>query len=340
MTTQAELHDAVRWAYRLLLGRQADNEAIITEHLRTLSPPTVAAVVKRFRNSPEFIAANERTSRPGVSTVDMSEFKDQSIYRGELGYFRDVFGIRTRLSFLPPPYQQYSGQTWNDQSVELLPLHDDVELVGILDAGRAAQTTFTVMELGAGWGPWVSMGAKIAERRGLSYRLIAIEGSKGHFEYLCSHMQDNDIDLARCRLIHGVVGKEDGIARFPILVDPSLDYGASVDATSGGVEQFEELDCYALSSLLAGEAIIDIIHCDVQGYEIEVLSAAIDVLDHQVRRIVVGTHGRALEEQLHNLFASHSWQLDKDIACVMSAKTIIPVLQADGAQLWINPRLT
>lgn len=339
MATEAELRDAVKWAYRLLLGRQADNDAIIAEHLRTLNPPTISAVVDRFRNSPEFTATNERAPKSGFPAVDFSEFKDQSPYRGEPGFFRDAFGVRTRLSYLPPPYQHYSGQTSRDQGVELLPMHDDVELEGMLQAGRAAQRTFTVMELGAGWGPWVSMGAKIAKRRGLSYRLIAIEGSKGHFDYLCSHMQDNGIDLAKCRLIHGVVGKEDGTARFPVLVDPSLDYGASANTASVGTKQFEELDCYALSSLLADEPIVDIIHCDVQGHETEVLSSAIEVLNRKVRRIVVGTHGRAIEEQLHNLFASNGWRLDKDIACVMSARTTAPVLQADGAQLWINPQL-
>ena len=221
-TATNDLEQAIHWAYRLFLGRHPDNVDVVHEHVRTLESPTVEAVSTRFRNSPEFTARLPQPANP--KSTDFAEFRDPGPYSRENGSFRDVFGVKTRVSYLPGIYERFSGGMSGDDGVELLPMHDDVELTGMLDAGRAATTSLTVMELGAGWGPWVSMGAKMAQRRNLSFRLIAVEGSSDHFDFLQTHLADNGIDLARCKLVHGIVGTKDGIANFPKLLDPSADY--------------------------------------------------------------------------------------------------------------------
>jgi FkbM family methyltransferase len=334
------LRDAVYWAYRLFLGRNPDNENSIEAHIKTLESPTVAAISARFRSSPEFGVLTRQTTGVHKPIVDFGEFRDTTQYSREIGFYRDLFGIKTRLSYLPKFYEQYSGCLPGDQGIELLPMHDDVELEGMLEAGRAASGTLTVMELGAGWGPWISIGAKMAERRGLSYRLIAVEGSADHFKFLQTHVDDNQIDLTKCNLVHGVVGPKDGTAKFPILLDPSSDYGASIGNAVTGSGEFEELKCYSIATLLAGEPTVDIIHCDIQGHEVEALTAAISALSAGVRRVVVGTHGRSIEEKLHELFSSNGWRLDKDMACTVKLGQVAPDLVQDGAQLWVNPRLT
>lgn len=333
------LRQAVYWAYLHFLGRPPDSDLVVDEHIRTLESPTVDAVSKRFQGSDEY-AQRVGAFRRDPTGVDLSAFRDPATYPRVEGVYRDIFGIGTRLSYLPPLYARYSGRLPGDDGTDLLPMHDAVELTGMVEAGRCASGTLTVMELGAGWGPWVSIGAKMAERRGLDYRLIAVEGSAEHFRFLQTHMADNGIDPARCRLVHGVVGATDGTARFPIVVNASLDYGASADGAATGTGEFETLERHSIASLLGGEPIVDVIHCDIQGHEVEALGAAIGAMTARVRRLVVGTHGRAIEQDLHRLFAEAGWRLDRDLACLVRTGPHALDLVQDGAQLWSNPNLT
>jgi FkbM family methyltransferase len=212
-------------------------------------------------------------------------------------------------------------------------MHDHIEMLGMLDAALQATEKFTVLELGAGWGPWVVMGAAMARKRGLEYRLIAIEGSSDHFDFMKTHFLDNGLNPADHKIFRGVVAAGDGIAKFPKITNPSSDYGASIGV--GAV--LEDVEAYSVATLLRGEPVIDILHCDVQGNEVDVLAPALVELRKQVRRIVIGTHGRKIEESLFDLFGSAGWRLEGDAACQMKQADGSIVLVQDGAQLWVNP---
>ena len=81
-------------------------------------------------------------------------------------------------------------------------------------------------------------------------------------------------------------------------------------------------------------------HCDVQGAEGDVLTAAADVLSSRVRRIVVGTHGRAIEDRLMASFAAHGWLLEHESPCRFTqGPSGAMQLVADGTQVWRNARL-
>jgi len=205
----------------------------------------------------------------------------------------------------------------------------------MLDAALAASTCFTIVELGAGWGPWVTMGAAMARKRGLRFRLIAVEGSLDHFEFMKTHFADNNIDPGEHRILHGVVSTKDGVAKFPKAPNPADDYGGFIG--QGG--DHEEVRAYSLASLLAGEPVVDIIHCDIQGHEVEVLAPAVAVLGRRVRRIVVGTHSKEIEERLRDIFSKEGWRPDGDLTCSFKEENGQSILVQDGAQLWVNPNV-
>jgi len=60
----------------------------------------------------------------------------------------------------------------------------------------------------------------------------------------------------------------------------------------------------SLATLLADFDRVDIIHCDVQGAEADVISAAMPKMATTVRRIVVGTHSRMIEHRYSKPFSS------------------------------------
>ncbi len=71
----------------------------------------------------------------------------------------------------------------------------------------------------------------------------------------------------------------------------------------------------SLTTLLAGFARVDIIHCDIQGAEADVISAALPRMTRVVRRIVVGTHSRGIEDRLFGAFLDSGWRIESETAC-------------------------
>lgn len=271
--------------------------------------------------------------------VPFEPYRDTTPYEREEGFYRDMFGLKTRASFLPShDFEILSGGLPGDRNLDFLPMHDHVELGSMIKAVMAANGIFTVLEMGAAFGPWIALGSKLASHHGLDYRLIAVEGTSSHFANLKLNMDDNHIPKDKYRLIHGVVSDKDEVLNFPKLAVAGNDFGASLDRAAAS-NDVEAVQSYTIASILAKEPLVDIAHCDIQGHEVVTLSAASDILNKRVRRIVVGTHGRKIEEQLFDLFFANGWVLEMDLACAIQGGDGVARLHQDGAQLWLNPRL-
>lgn len=336
-TSNAE--EAVTWAYRMLLGREPESPDIVRFHAQAVEPWSIEDIRNRFIDTGEYRTQINRTfphQRPGIASLE--EYRDPATYPREVGFYRDLFGVKTRVSYLPPIYAKFSGWGPGDyHEFDILPMHDDVELLGMIHAARSVQEKFVVMELGAGWGPWVSMGAAMARLRGWDYRLIAVEALGSHFEFLKTHLQDNDIEPAKSRLVYGVIGTEEGTLRFPKV--PIEDYSASIVSMSGDLGEYEEVPSFTVASLLRDEPMVDIAHFDIQGHEVDAIRASINVMNERIRRVVVGTHSRPIEGELFSLFHENGWRLELDIGCLYREVDEVPTMVQDGAQLWRNPRL-
>jgi FkbM family methyltransferase len=340
MSTDKQVRDAVLWAYRMFFGRDPENEAVITLHASQLN--SIKEVREAFIQSEEF--GVQFVGAPQQATHRIIErFLPAWSGEGKKGYWTDFLGTKTRCSYLPAAYSTLSGVVDGPPTNSNAHFHTVSEWTATLRAAVEAKNNhFVVVELGAGWGPWLVSGARAAQRLGIKNVLMAgVEGSAEHFAFLRQHLQDNGFDPDEHVLIHGVVGATDSIAKFPKLRVPSEEWGASADFGHAmtGVEM-EEVNSVAVATLLKMLPTVDLVHCDIQGAEFEALSAARSELNERVRRLVIGTHGRKIEADLLDLFSSGGWRLETDERCLLRQDDEDRfVLVGDGLQVWRNARL-
>jgi FkbM family methyltransferase len=338
-------------AYQAILGRAPESEEMVAGW--SASGLTLDQIGLRLLASPEFLARAHRQALGLLGALSDEEL-------GLLYHFQQpaepisdsiisFVGARTRVEVMAT-LMGAGGM------VEGLPLpcnfHGDLhEWLGLLRAVRGAQESFVAVELGAGWGPWLVAGALAARRRGISQlSLTAVEGDAGKIPMLEQHFRDNGLDPSEHHIVHGVVAAKDGQARFPEPTDASVDWGAaSLDGEArhgrrdGNVlrpDRIVKLPAYSLQSLLDRYERVDFVHCDIQGDEVSVLSAARRTLDRKVSWLVVGTHGRDLELDLLRRFSQRGWALEYEQPCRLSQQDGAVVLAVDGVQVWSNPRLT
>src|SRR5262249_13430931 len=154
-----------------------------------------------------------------------------------------------------------------------------------------------------------------------------------------------------------VVGATDGVAEFPVLPDPSADYGQPARFTAPprpplrqrlkrGLKRLlgrgqpeparptERVVSYSLATLLRPHEQVDLVHIDIQGHEAEVAAAAREVLAEKVKWLVIGTHGRAIEQALMEELAPRGWAPEGEEACQYQHAGDRMVLVRDGCQVW------
>ncbi len=64
-----------------------------------------------------------------------------------------------------------------------------------------------------------------------------------------------------------------------------------------------------LAELLGPFEVVDYLESDIQQSEILVFPPFMDLLRKKVRRIHIGTHGKDVHWQLHDLFADKGWEM-------------------------------
>jgi hypothetical protein len=215
--------EGIRWTYRLALRREA-SDADVLEHSGGVKR---LADLRRVFRSREF----EIVSPDAQVLADLDVLRQFAPFAEEpvgAHAFRNFVGAETRLNFLHPSLSWKAGQVEGVTRPSAPGLHGLAEWIGSLRSVLEAQDRLTVMELGAGWAPWLVSCALAARKRGITdIRLIGVEGSAEHHRYMREHFMDNGLDPDAFDLHHAVVGAEDGVAYFPKLIDPVADYGAS-----------------------------------------------------------------------------------------------------------------
>jgi FkbM family methyltransferase len=333
---------AVIWGFRLFLSRDHGNEASARAMVSGLAP--LDDLRWTLAMSEEFRVRNDQSLEALLTGVVVRKFRPLCTAPAAPGSFHDFLGNATRCSFLPPGYSVISGTVQGvPGSRHSPPMHDASEWIGTLRAALEAKDVFTVVELGAGWAPWLVSGHKAAQVLGISdTRLVGVEGSAGHVAFMRQNFIDNGINPDAHRLICGVAGVSDGVAYFPDLAKPDEDYGSAADFSVGGARRgMIEVRSYSMETLLRElPPIVDIVHCDIQGAEADFMAASIDTLNSRVRRIVIGTHGRFIEGRLLDLFSDHGWGLEHETVCSYCQEASGHLaLSHDGAQVWRNPRV-
>jgi FkbM family methyltransferase len=330
-------------AYRLLLGREPEDEQAIASHLMASDR---TALLRGFVESGEF-RSRVRPVRPppppldGVVTGPLADFAPASWPDPGPDCWVDALGVRTRCAF-QTVFDGCGGKVFKQ------PHDSPLEWQALLQALAAAGDRFCMIELGAGYGPWLAR-AGVAWRRRYPSRelvLVGVEAEPEHFSYLSQHLADNDIPAESVRLVHAAVSEEDGHAEFEVAHLPAVDWGTRLlgGTAPAGLPRLADapriaVPTISLKTLAAPLGPIDLLHVDIQGSEVPVLRAAGSLLRDQVRRLLIGTHGRDIEGQAIDLMVPLGFHLRNEQACHYRLDGSRPILVADGTQMWINRAL-
>jgi FkbM family methyltransferase len=341
-------HEDVRFAYRIFLRREPEDQqrcdAIAAASL------DIANLFWNFVYSAEFANTRMEIRDRTVGAEIFAEFANPESRESEPGFIRDFLGVKTDIGFL-------SHTAGRSGEVEGVPVPHNfhgslAEWVGTLRSVLAAKagerSEFNIMELGAGWGPWLVAGVFAARQQGFcKFHLTGVEGSKDHVKFLRQHLTNNGIDPGDHDIRHGVVGAKSELMYFPILTTPNHEWGAAPVTREKLPPKFKKSDyetvqAVSLNDLLTSDRRIDLLHVDIQGGELDTLAAAKASLNQKVAYVVIGTHGRGIEEGLFKLFAELKWWCEIETPCEVAQDfggTYGMVLQWDGCQVWRNPKL-
>jgi FkbM family methyltransferase len=285
-------------------------------------------------------------------------------------FFIDWTGVCTRMSTLPWAPQHLAGTVST-----LLPIPDDgyrseaEEYVSLSVSLMNSKDTFTVVELGAGWSPWVTSGLAIAKRMGKKVRGVSVEADATRCKWSMSHLKDNGFET---QLISGSPSEiqaqlmqswpdADAVVvnsaiwdSFTTLSFPSVD-GKDMGGAARQVSD-EDLADYrgqiiphvpvstcTFQSLINLVSNIDLLHIDVQGYEFDFISHAYEEIAEVASYVSIGTHNRLIEGQLQDLLLSQGWSLLIDEPSKSNFDGARPSLTGftvqDGIQLWNCPSI-
>jgi FkbM family methyltransferase len=293
-------------------------------------------------------------------TAQHPVFLNFTRFKGEApaGYDRDFLGGKTRQWI-------WAGEP-RDTAIEVdvpYPAFDEeyLEWIDLLESVVAARDSYTMVELGAGYGRWaVRAAAAIRHVGAIPFQLIAVEADPVHFDWLRMHFEDNGLDPGQHLLIQAAVGSAPGSASLWIGTEehhtPSLWYGQMIrpqqkekvmkGTTYGGYQVHRDKRGWKsisvpqvdLQSILKDCRRVDLMDLDVQHQELNALSPAIGELNAKVKRIHIGTHSSEIEAGLRTLFGRHGWQCLADYPGRGVRETPWGMIDFDdGVQSWLNP---
>ncbi|HUB48836.1 MAG TPA: class I SAM-dependent methyltransferase [Acetobacteraceae bacterium] len=351
-TPKVAFQNGLRYLYRWVMLPHRANEALIRVQaieagLRTGTPTTPASPV----------AATPGEIYSGWSATDLPLFDLFSHAQPQpcAGFVTDWVGTRTRTSSLWDWAREYDGKV----TPRPVPhdLYEAIEWVGLLRAVASSRHgRFTMMELGAGFAPWLGAGASAARLRGIGdVHLMGVEADPGRFALMQQHFLDNGLDPATHRLVCAAVGVGRGRARWPRIADPANASGARPVREDGGgldiadsaymagaVDDFIDVDILPLPELLEEQPEWDLLHMDVQGWETALCAGCADALTRRVRRMVIGTHSRAIDGEIIVTMRRAGWVLENEkptrFTFDPSKGSLELMTEVDGVQVWRNSR--
>ena len=295
----------------------------------------------------------------GYSPEDLRIFdKFKGIRReAEPGFLKDYLGVRTRPASLAEPVRVLAGH------LQEIPVPggdwhaETIEHIGLLKSVLDAKGRYRVMELGAGWGPWLVSGAVAARHLGVeAIDMLGVEADQGHYASLRQHLMDNGFKPEEHTLLRAAVGATAGKAFFPKVEDPANQWGARptqgndpadaayLASVMGGEQaKLEEVEVLAIGDLLCRMPQWDLVHIDVQGWEADICRAGIQELTKRVRRLIVGTHSRKLDGDIMDIFHQAGWILEHEKPTQFiydrKAEKLESMTKGDGTQVWRNPKV-
>jgi FkbM family methyltransferase len=290
--------------------------------------------------------------------LDLLHFYRETKNEPKDGFITGFFGVRTRVTSLPQSIRPLSGKVlgipWpNDYLAEA------AEWIAMIKSVHEAETTFNMMELGAGWGPWLIEGAFSARKKGIeNIYLVGVEADNSHFRTMEQHFRDNEFNPEDHTLLHGAAGTEDSVANWPVAEDSAEAWGhRPVRSSAADKEQdmhhlqdtigkhpMQEIEVFDVKKLLRRKDTWNLLHIDIQGWETDIVADAISEIGERVQRLVIGTHSRRIEAELLEIMHREKWMLEAEKPCLFNYynhhSNFESMTYVDGFQCWINPRFS
>lgn len=254
-----------------------------------------------------------------------------------------VYGSFVRRSFENKPDYEHDNIHVKD-----LPQNDEdiFELIDVLESIDSAKESFTMVELGAGYGRWSVIAAVVLRNhKNIPYKLIVVEPEHNHYQMIFEHFVDNGLNPKEHTIIEAAVTETDGPIYFPQgysknwwgqSIIPSKDYnfGNWPEAT------VEEIPGYSINTILKEVNYVDFMDMDIQGTEVKAVRGSLSTLNDKVRRIHIGTHSQENEKDLYDIFSKEGWICCNNFTNNSTVDTEYgPISFQDGVQTWINPSL-
>jgi hypothetical protein len=252
------------------------------------------------------------------------------------------------------------------------------EWLDVIEAIRAAQDSFTMIELGAGYGTrTVNAFVALQKLKPLPSKFVVVEGDPAHFAWAKDHALRNGLqpdqhwfintlvsETGRPQLFASAPGRysnmivDEHAARIvrDLLADAGLLEQATLNLMNFGHmnaaihlddQVYDKpvnctfLNALTLDTILQPLDFVDYMDVDIQFAERTVLPAAIDQINEKVRRLHVGTHSREIHAELQDLFEDYGWTAV--FSFPNSARHDTPYGEfstSDGILTMVNPRLT
>lgn len=216
-----------------------------------------------------------------------------------------------------------------------------------LRALHLARKTFTVIELGCGWGCWLNNMAVAARNVGMQYELVGVEGDTDHLAFARKTFQENGMPLEKVALHTGIAAAEDGFALFPRQQHKGVSwglqpvFGATESQRLAAVQSatHDELPMLSLDRVIGSRPRVDLLHIDIQGGELALLAGSLPILAEKVAYIFVATHSRSIEKSIHRVMSGDQWILEIERPAICTMRMTGPRLKIDGVMGWRNTRL-
>jgi FkbM family methyltransferase len=275
---------------------------------------------------------------------------------------------------VPPEFIQglvpLGEYTWRAENYYVHFDEEYFEWVDLLESVVAANGTYTMIDLGAGYGRWSVRAAYAVKQYNpqLRCRLIAVEAEPTVYGWMRQHFSNHGIGLFEHKLIHAAVSEQPGKVYFyvggprggPFDLPPSAWYGQFLtkdyellsktirDGKYAGFKVYLHKSGWrsirvpgiSLRTILKKLDRVDLIDLDIEGQELITLTAAVAGLDAKVKRLHIGTHSAEIEAGLRQLLSDHGWRCLADYPLLRTSETPFGVISFDnGVQSWVNPRL-
>jgi FkbM family methyltransferase len=219
------------------------------------------------------------------------------------------------------------------------------EWIDLLEAINAARESFTMVELGAGYGRWIVAAAVALRRhRVMPFRLIGVEAEPNHFEMMKQHLRDNGFVPENHTLINAAITPTGRPVHFIVGHSDSW-YGQAIIPEGYSFPDFPDARAVEVPGISLEEVLepldrVDLCDIDIQGAEADIVECSIDVLSSKVSRLHIGTHSTQIETRLHRVLSSAEWCCVRSYPHSSQTETELGRIEfVDGVQSWLNRRL-